>query len=113
MPEDTITTGEFGRFCLMLDRRLGDLGDKIDSVADDVTAGFKRTNGRLDKAEDRLDEVEKRGCNLLPVHKHMIETLATQTPLSKPKQAGIVAGASGIVVGLIELTRSVVAHFWK
>jgi hypothetical protein len=113
MADDRIGEGEFGRFCTMLDRRLEDLGGKIDLVSDNVTNGFTRTNGRLDKAEDRLTDVEARGCHLLPVHKQMIETLAERAPLSRPKQAGIVAGISGIVVGLLELARTVVAHVLK
>ena len=113
MVGDTIGEGEFGRFCTMLDRRLEDLGGKIDGVADNVRIGFQRTNGRLDKAEDRLGELERKGCTLLPVHKQMIETLADRTPLSKPKQAGVIAGVSSIVVGLIELARTVASHFLK
>ena len=110
---DVIGEGEFGRFCTMLDARLEDLGGKIDGVADNVRTGFARTNGRLDKAEDRLGAIERSGCALLPAHKAMIETIADRAPMSRPKQAGLVAGISSIVVGLIELARTVASHFWK
>ena len=109
---DAITAGEFGRFRDDLDGRLIELRT-------DIRDGFANLNGRtrsqaeaIVALDTKILHIASRGCARYDEHREVLDGLAGGG-LSKKRQAVTAAGAGAGLVGVIEIARAVVTHFWK
>jgi len=112
MGDDYLSVGEFARFSESLDSRLTDLRT-------DIREGFAGLNGRtrsqaeaIVALDTKILHIASRGCARYDEHREVLDGLAGGG-LSKKRQAVTAAGAGAGVVGLIEMARAVVTHFWK
>jgi hypothetical protein len=73
---------------------------KIDSLDEKVTEGFRRVNGRLDKHDDSIGHVQQFGCARFEAH----QSVAPPGP-SKMRQAAETGGIATVAVALFELAK--------
>ena len=101
---EAITAGEFQRHTELLLRTMeqgfGHINERLDKV-----------NGRLDKHDIELGNIARGGCGQLQAHRSALESIGGG--MSTKKQAGIAAGAGAGLIGVIEIAKVVVTHFWK
>jgi hypothetical protein len=119
MSDEMVTAGEFGRwrgdfqaFQARLDHQLGSGFDAINERLDALN-GRTRTQAEAIVALDaKILHISSRGCARYDEHREAITQLAAPA-LSKKQQAGVAAGAGAGLVGLIEIAKVAVLHFWK
>ena len=103
---EAITAGEFQRHTELLLRTMEQGFSHINERLDKV-------NGRLDRHDEAIAGVAQNGCGQLKAHRETLESIGGVAGLSTKKQAGIAAGAGAGLIGVIEIAKVVVSHFWK
>jgi hypothetical protein len=136
-----VSVGEFGRTMRLLEEIRTDIkGDVADlrivivNMKDEITGRQDEANGRTTKNEGALlaataqlasvqatvTHIDTHGCQALGTHKAAVGVLkaAGVVPdrdswMPTKRQAGVGAAIGGGVIGVIELAKVVVTHFWK
>jgi hypothetical protein len=108
MSDEPIMAGEFARHTELLLHTMEQGFLNINTRLDKV-------NGRLDKHDGSISGLLSSGCGQLTAHRAALDTMngGGEVGLSKRKQVGIAAGTGAGFVGVIEIVRAVVLHFWK
>lgn len=125
--DDVITGGEFGRFRADFNARMGEVSDRMGEFSDRMDARFDpidqkfadldgrtRTQAEAIVALDtRVATIASRGCGKYEEHQQVIALLAENGGLSRKKQIGIAAGSGAGFIGVIEVVKLAMQHFWK
>ena len=120
MSDDFITGGEFGRFRadhsawrIEIGKQITDGFAGVHSRLDAMNGRGRETAAKVEIVEADVERLMVHGCGQYEKHRAILEGGTVEGGVSKKRQAVTAAGAGAGVVGLIEMARAVVTHFWK
>lgn len=117
--DDMVTIREWERFRDDLDRRFSDLWERIEPRFDGLDQKFVDLNGRTRKQAEaiialdaQVSAIAKRGCAQYERHREFIESVSGPG-VSRRQQIAVAAGSGAGFVGVIEVVKMAMQHFWK
>jgi hypothetical protein len=123
MPDDHITSGEFGRFRVDFNARIADLGDRIDARFDTIDSKFTDLNGRtrtqaeaIVRLDARVGEIATRGCGQFEAHRNTLDAIPLEARRTSFRdwhpaaKAGAVTGSVGILTLLVNILNRILQH---
>ena len=120
MGDDFITGGEFGRFRadhsawrIEIGKQITDGFAGVHSRLDAMNGRGRETAAKVEIVEADVERVMVHGCGQYERHRDILEGGTVEGGVSKRQQVGIAAGTGAGLVGVIEIVRAVVLHFWK